>query len=224
MSYKLIDAAIEGNLAEVERLIDAGADVNFQDELGKTALMCAALKGHTDICKLLLEHKAEVDMKDEYGQTALMWAEREIHTETANFLKSYVALKNLDITLFKIGATIFGVVCVAGVVALIISPASIVAVGALGASLLASLGTSAASLVGVSVASKAIAITAGSAISAAVVGAGCFGLYKGLQAFVTRDLKPKTANITGTATERVSAADTTVGVGAGASAALSVAV
>lgn len=112
-----------------------------------------------------------------------------------------IAKKNLDIKLLKMGATIFGVVCVAGVVALIISPASIIAVGALAGSLLASLGTSAAGLVGGAVASKAVAITVGSVISATVVGAASCSLYKGLQAFVTRDLKSKIANGTSAAAE-----------------------
>lgn len=264
MSYELIHAAIEGNLEEVERLIGAGAELDFKDECGQTALIWAAACGQTATCNLLLERGANVNLQSDRGLTALTASATYGRTETCELLLSFSAdvnLKNKDgltalmsaaqngqkeicklliskgakidekdfndywscivrhiaIKLFKIGATIFGVVCVAGVVALIISPASIVAVGALGASLLASLGTSAASLVGVSVASKAIAITAGSAISAAVVGTGCFGLYKGLQAFVTMGLKFNVEkNVIGAAT----AADTTVGAGAGASAAV----
>ena len=40
----------------VRMLMEAGADVNCQDEDGSTALMCASEHGHADIVKLLLAH------------------------------------------------------------------------------------------------------------------------------------------------------------------------
>jgi ankyrin repeat protein len=36
--------------------LEAGADINIQDEDGSTALMCAAEHGHTKIVKYLLAH------------------------------------------------------------------------------------------------------------------------------------------------------------------------
>lgn len=46
--------ASHGRLDTVKLLIEAGADVNIQDEDGSTALMCAAEHGHGDIVKYLL--------------------------------------------------------------------------------------------------------------------------------------------------------------------------
>lgn len=40
----------------VRMLLDAGADINIQDEDGSTALMCAAEHGRMDILKILLAH------------------------------------------------------------------------------------------------------------------------------------------------------------------------
>lgn len=47
-------AVSHGNIDMVQMLLDAGADINIQDEDGSTALMCAAEHGRIDIVKLLL--------------------------------------------------------------------------------------------------------------------------------------------------------------------------
>ena len=44
-----------GNTEEVERLLNAGLDVNQQNELGLTPIYFAALRGHTETVKLLIE-------------------------------------------------------------------------------------------------------------------------------------------------------------------------
>jgi len=47
-------AVSHGKIDLAQMLINAGADVNIQDEDGSTALMCASEHGHIDIVKLLL--------------------------------------------------------------------------------------------------------------------------------------------------------------------------
>jgi ankyrin repeat protein len=47
-------AVSHGRLDMVRLLVEAGADMNIQDEDGSTALMCAAEHGHTEIVKHLL--------------------------------------------------------------------------------------------------------------------------------------------------------------------------
>jgi len=47
-------AVSHGRLDLAELLLEAGADVNVQDEDGSTALMCASEHGHVDLVKLLL--------------------------------------------------------------------------------------------------------------------------------------------------------------------------
>lgn len=50
----LMLATSHGNYEMVRMLLDAGGDVNIQDEDGSTALMCAAEHGHMDIVKIIL--------------------------------------------------------------------------------------------------------------------------------------------------------------------------
>ena len=60
---------------EIQRLIDAGIDVNKQDNGGETALMKAVLMGDFDIVKELFKVPGiDVNIQDNGGQTALMKA------------------------------------------------------------------------------------------------------------------------------------------------------
>ena len=47
-------AALAGELASVEQLLSAGADVNGRNEIGMTALMYAAEAGRDEVVDLLL--------------------------------------------------------------------------------------------------------------------------------------------------------------------------
>ena len=49
-------ASSRGREDIVEMLLEAGADVNAQDDDGSTALMCAAEHGCVNIVKMLLAH------------------------------------------------------------------------------------------------------------------------------------------------------------------------
>jgi ankyrin repeat protein len=65
-----------GNLAEVKRLLDLGANVNFQDHKGKTALHRAARSGFAETMRILLDHGASVEIEDPDGETPLFDAVR----------------------------------------------------------------------------------------------------------------------------------------------------
>ncbi len=68
----LIYAAKEGDLKQVQELLEKKVDVDAKGENGVTALMAAASEGHADVVNLLLEWQADVDAVAEKGATALM--------------------------------------------------------------------------------------------------------------------------------------------------------
>ena len=69
---ELLKAARGGDTAAARALINAGANVNAQDDDGMTALMWTAFWGHTDAVRLLLNAGANANMQDNRGETALI--------------------------------------------------------------------------------------------------------------------------------------------------------
>ena len=84
----LCDAAYDSDLAQVKRLIAAGADVNAANKGGWTALMVAATEGYSEITKVLLSADANPNAAKDDGWTALMAAAQEGHAEVAKALLS----------------------------------------------------------------------------------------------------------------------------------------
>src|SRR5262245_5474267 len=70
----LEDLVVTGRVAEVNALIDGGADVNASDRDGVTPLMRAASAGRGDVVRLLVASRADVNAKTSGGATALMMA------------------------------------------------------------------------------------------------------------------------------------------------------
>jgi len=66
----LMIAAREGDTAEVELLLEAGADPDRRSNRGTSALIFAAREGHLEAARSLLEAGAQVDAIDDWG-TAL---------------------------------------------------------------------------------------------------------------------------------------------------------
>jgi ankyrin repeat protein len=54
---------------------DGRVDVNAEDHLGRTALICVSYRGHVAVvCELLKHKKLDVNAKDVNGRSALFWA------------------------------------------------------------------------------------------------------------------------------------------------------
>lgn len=68
-SSPLISAAVFGKTEEAKILIDAGADLNFQNNDGSTALHTAAFFCRPEILKMLLAKGADKNIKNKYGAT-----------------------------------------------------------------------------------------------------------------------------------------------------------
>ncbi|MEJ0104527.1 MAG: ankyrin repeat domain-containing protein [Bacteroidota bacterium] len=69
-SSPLISASLFGKTEIAKTLIDAGADLNFQNNDGSTALITASFFGRPEIVQLLLAKGADKTIKNKYGQTA----------------------------------------------------------------------------------------------------------------------------------------------------------
>ncbi len=84
----LLLACINGNAAMIDRLAQAGADVNAPLTNSKdTALMIASRTGKRDAVRMLLDRNAEVNAKEAWGgTTALMWAVSQHHSAVAKLL------------------------------------------------------------------------------------------------------------------------------------------
>jgi ankyrin repeat protein len=80
-------AAWCGDLAEVKRLIEGGADVNWRDSIGETALFGAAAWGHVEVVRYLLDAGADFNISEQsIGYTPLHWAASHGNLETLRVL------------------------------------------------------------------------------------------------------------------------------------------
>ncbi len=69
-STPLISAALFGRTEIAQLLMDAGAQLNSQNNDGSTALITAAFFCRPEIVKMLLAKNADKTIKNKYGQTA----------------------------------------------------------------------------------------------------------------------------------------------------------
>ncbi|CAG2247765.1 unnamed protein product [Mytilus edulis] len=83
---KLLTAATEGNIKEVELCVTNGASFECMDDLGKTPLMYAALRGHIEIVRILATHGCNLEAIDTAGARALHYAAENGHMEVAKWL------------------------------------------------------------------------------------------------------------------------------------------
>ncbi|WP_237662912.1 ankyrin repeat domain-containing protein [Sutcliffiella horikoshii] len=54
------------------KMLEAGHDVNFQDDDGRTPLMQAVIDQHIEMATLLIQYGAHVNMQDYLGETAAL--------------------------------------------------------------------------------------------------------------------------------------------------------
>ena len=88
-------AALDGQLDQVKRLLSEGFDIDLKDADGRTPLMYASFNGHKEIIKLLIEKGANVNLGDRYGRTALMMASSGPYSESVRLLLDNYADPNI---------------------------------------------------------------------------------------------------------------------------------
>ena len=84
-------AVYNGDVAEVKRLLRAGADVSLANNYGATPMSLAAEVGNTEMLKVLLEAGANADSPNPDGQTALLAVARTGNVEAAQLLLDHGA-------------------------------------------------------------------------------------------------------------------------------------
>lgn len=77
MIIELITAAEHGDTATVLRLLEAGANINGQDERGRTAILAATYKRHRETVKTLIQAGADVNIRDKRLDNPFLYAGAE---------------------------------------------------------------------------------------------------------------------------------------------------
>ncbi|GAB3550393.1 hypothetical protein GCM10027404_17550 [Arthrobacter tumbae] len=86
LNQNLINAAWDNNVAEASRLIEAGADVNYEDETQQSAFLIAASEGYLELLELTLSNGADVHALDSFNGTALIRAAERGHADVVRRL------------------------------------------------------------------------------------------------------------------------------------------
>lgn len=79
-------AITAGNVTQVRRFLDDGANPNAADMRGITVLMIASHSGHVGVANVLAAHGAKVNARNEAGVSALMYAVSESHADVVKAL------------------------------------------------------------------------------------------------------------------------------------------
>jgi len=85
----LADAASDGNLAFVEKNVEADADINQRDSYGYTPLMIATYHNNHHVVDYLLERGADVNLQGKDGRTAIILATCNMNTKIIKSLLKY---------------------------------------------------------------------------------------------------------------------------------------
>ena len=83
---QLKEAAGKGDHEALALLLEAGADINWQDIDGYSALINASAYGHIVVADRLIAAGANLDLQNKNGDSALMYASQNGHTEAADRL------------------------------------------------------------------------------------------------------------------------------------------
>ena len=84
----LMYAAYAGDLEMARLMLENGAPVNVQTDVGTTALMFAAAYGYVEVVRFLVENGADIHIQNGYNYTALSLAEERGHQEVVDFLRA----------------------------------------------------------------------------------------------------------------------------------------
>lgn len=86
ITMDIFQAAKNGKITQIKRLIENGYNINVQDKYRYTPLAYAASNGHLEVAQYLLNHGAEVDLTDKFDSSPLQLAVLKNHEEIVKIL------------------------------------------------------------------------------------------------------------------------------------------
>ncbi len=86
LGRQLLTAACEGDLDEVKRLVDTGADINAASIYGETPLYIAAYFGYLPMVRYLVGQGADINAANKDGEAPLQGAVHWDHLDVVRYL------------------------------------------------------------------------------------------------------------------------------------------
>ena len=83
---QLLEAAMIGDVATIQELLEHVVDTKSKDKYANTALLCASEHGHVAVIQLLLNKGADIESKTKRGNTALACTSIEGHVAVVRLL------------------------------------------------------------------------------------------------------------------------------------------
>jgi len=93
LNEDLLLAVSVDNLDRANECLSSGADVNYKNGEGTTAIIMAVKRNNREMIKLLLEHNADVEIKDKFGNNALAYAYNNKNVEEVKILLWHIELE-----------------------------------------------------------------------------------------------------------------------------------
>lgn len=93
----LIENALINNIAIVKNALGKGADVNYQNKDGTTALIVAAWKGYSELVKILLENPdIKLSLKNKFDFSAYAIAHKKAsNSKNPQEIEKYLEIMKL---------------------------------------------------------------------------------------------------------------------------------
>ncbi len=89
-------------MEEIKAWYESGADINYSNHLGFTALMAGAQKGDYELVKFLVNHGANLNLKDNKHFCALHYATLHNHLSIVEYLTNNGSIISDDIYMTSI--------------------------------------------------------------------------------------------------------------------------